>query len=638
MADERESNTTSQVRRRVAWFAACLAVVILHVALFVHAERNAPIFSGQPLTWIDFDTHAEQMLRVTDALAGWGKHWAYDVQLLAGYPSGTVFDADNKGWELWTWGLWKLGVPRPIAFNLFVLFVHLLPPPVVYLSARLFRLSRWEALIAATLAIGLWFFDGLARWSWFSGGVSYALVSVLFVLPIALFYSHLRDGKRWLLMPLALVMSLGHLVHPSMFVVLVLPMTALYAREFRKLAWHRHLAIVMVAALVIASNAWWLTTAFRYAHYVTEHEPFFVGGLHHVLFDMGQVIDDLTRTGLIGNRTGFRFLALIACAVTLVLWRKERDDRFLPLVVGVGSLVAIAYVGGYVWVFRQIQPYRNIVSAAFLATIPAAAFAGELWRRRTLHGLPRLAWAPIGLSLFLAASHLAMDVLYFFPKWMPEVPPLPTGEEMHITAYGFPEHRDFRHHPPEPHFDDAANWVLEHDDGQGRILVEWWVLGEHLLWRTNAQILGGFRERNMEHRAANLFHRYPQGQISDDELARYLEQYAVRWVIVSQELPTFESKAVLEKIATVGPHRVYRTKVPVSFIRGGRGRVKASMNRIEVSDTDPDQDVVLRFHWHDTLICEPSCRVEREPLPDNQVGFIRVPAPHPEAFAVINGY
>lgn len=618
----------------VAW----AAVVVLHLVLFVQVERQAPIFSGQPLSFIDFDTHAVQMLRVTEALDRWGKHWAYDVQMLAGYPEGTVFNADNKGWEMWTYGLWKLGLSRPTAFNLFVLFVHLLVPGTMYLAARLFRLESWEALIASALAMGVWFFDGLGRWSWYSGGVSYALVTYLFVLPLALFYAHLRAGKPWLLVPLAVVMSLGHLVHPSIFVLLVVPMTGLYVRHFKGLGWKQHAGIVAVALVVIGSNTWWLVTAFRFAHYVTDHEPFFVGKLSDIFLDAAGLIDNLTRTGLVGNRTGFRFLALIAATIALVLWRRDRDDRFLPMALGLGFLVGMAYAGGYLWIFRQIQPYRNIVPAAFLACIPAAAFVGEVVRRKALHGLPRLAWAPIGLVAFLGASHLAKDVMYFLPLSLPLVPPLPTGEVVNITTYGFPAHRDFRHYPPEKHMDDAVAWVKKHDDGKGRFLVEWWVLGEHLLSRTNAQILGGFRERNMDHRAANLFHRYPKGEVSDEELARYIEEYAVRWVIVSLELPALESKGVLERVETVGPHRMYRTRVPVSFVREGPGEVNASLNRIDVSGTDPSRDVVLRFHWFETLVCEPGCRVEREPLVDNPVGFIRVPAPHPPSFAVVNGY
>ncbi len=632
------SKSSKRAWRCVALITAYAFVVSLHLLLFVQVERNAPIFGGEPLSWIDFDTHAEQVFRVTEAMEGWGKPWAYDVQLLAGYPTGTAFDADNKGWEVWTYSLWKLGLERATAFNLFVLFVHLLVAPTVYLAARLFRLERWEALLASALAIGLWFFDGLTRWSWFSGGVSYAAVAVVFVLPIALFYSYLRSKKGWLLVVLAFVMSVCHLVHPSVFVMLVVPMVSLYVRSLRKLSKKQHAAIVVLALVVIASNSWWLLTAFRYAHYVTDHEPFFIGSPIHMVLDMGELIDELTRTGLIGNRTGFRFLSLVAALVTLVLWRKEHDDRFLPLVTGIGWLVAMAYLGGYFWVFRQIQPYRNIVPAAFLATIPAAALAGEIWRRQSLHALPPLGWAPMGIATFLGLSHLATDVLYFLPASMPEVPALPTGEKIQITAYGFPKHHDFRHAPPGDHINEVRNWVLDHDDGKGRFLVEWWVLGEHLLSRTNAQILGGFRERNLDHRAANLFHRFPQGNISNEQLARYLKRYAVKWVVVSQKLPAFEQKKVLEKVADIGPHRIYRTKVPVAFIQDGEGQVRASLNRIEVKGTAPERDVVLRFHWFETLVCEPNCRVEREPLTDNPVGFIRIAAPHPAEFHVINGY
>jgi len=433
-------------------------------------------------------------------------------------------------------------------------------------------------------------------------------------------------------------MSAGHLIHPACFVLLVVPMVALYAREFRRLSkWH-HLALASVALAVIGTNAWWLATAFRFAHYATDHDPFFVGKLGHVVYDLAQIVDDLTRTGLIGNRTGFRWLSLIAGAMGLVLWRRDRDDRVLPLGAGVGVLVGLAYLGGYLWVFRQIQPYRSVVPAAALACIPAAGFVGEVWRRRALHGLPRLAWAPIGLAVFLGASHLLMDALYFFPHAMPKVPPLPTGEKMSITAYGFPEHRDFRHFPAESHFDDISAWVREHDDGQGRFLVEWWVLGEHLLARTNAPILGGFRERNMQHRAANLFHRFPDGRLPDEVLARYLEQYAVRWIIVSQSMPEFEKKAPIELVAEVGPHRVFRSRVPVSYFALGSGTARASLNRIDVEGSVPDQDVVLRFHWLETLVCQGGCTAKREPLDDDLVGFIRIPAPHPASFAIVNGY
>jgi len=243
----------------------------------------------------------------------------------------------------------------------------------------------------------------------------------------------------------------------------------------------------------------------------------------------------------------------------------------------------------------------------------------------------------------MSATYLAKDVLYFLPKAVPKVAPLPpgalpTGEVLPMTAYGFPPHGDYRHFPPDRFVAEIAAWVRNHDDGQGRILVEWWWLGEHLMARTNAQILGGFRQRNMDHRAANLFHRHPKADLPDEELEQYLTTYAVRWVILSSAVPALEHRDVLEFVERVGPHRIYRSRAPVSLTVDGNGQVRASLNRIEVTGTDPDRDAVLRFHWFETLACEPDCRIEREPIAGNRVGFIRVPAPHPPSFAIVNRY
>ncbi|MBW2262944.1 MAG: hypothetical protein JRG91_13285 [Deltaproteobacteria bacterium] len=62
------------------------------------------------------------------------------------------------------------------------------------------------------------------------------------------------------------------------------------------------------------------------------------------------------------------------------------------------------------------------------------------------------------------------------------------------------------------------------------------------------------------------------------------------------------------------------------------------MNRIEVTGSDPNSDLVLRYHWLETLVCTPDCSITREPVLDDSVGFIRIPAPHPADVVVENGY
>jgi hypothetical protein len=56
-----------------------------------------------------------------------------------------------------------------------------------------------------------------------------------------------------------------------------------------------------------------------------------------------------------------------------------------------------------------------------------------------------------------------------------------------------------------------------------------------------------------------------------------------------------------------------------------------------VNPLGPPAEVVLRFHYLETLRCRPDCRVERFPVAGDRVGFIRVPDPRPE-LEIYNSY
>jgi hypothetical protein len=496
------------------------------------------------------------------------------------------------------------------------------------------------------LALSLWYFDAFPRWNWWIGMIAWAIVGYLALLPIALMYRYVEDGKWWRLVPMAVAMAAGHMIHPYIFVILLFPMGALYIRAFRTMPASRHIGLVAVALFTIAVNAWWLVTAFRFWHYILDSGYCFQASISYFLTDyLGLVGKDPLVSGVVGNRTGFRFLCLACTVLCLILWRRTRDDRFLPFLAGTAALFAITYLGGYFWLTRQIQPYRFILPAIFMTVIPAAVYIVHLARSASLRSLPRKAYVLIGILFFLTLPHFARDVLYFMPALLPEHEPLPEGKSAPIAnvlgmgTFGFPRHMEFRHGPHWPDFTALANWFNENDDGQGRLLVEWNVLGEHLAWRTRSQIIGGFHERNMKHTAANLFRQHPQGDISDQELRRYLTDYAVKWVLLTHRRPALENRRdILEPIQYIPHHRIYRSKLGWSYFQENDGHVEASMNLIEVTGTDPERDVVLRFHWLETLVCEPGCTMVREPVLNNPVGFMRIPAPHPADFTIENSY
>jgi hypothetical protein len=626
-------------RARLAFVAAVLLLVAVHAGLVSYFDHPSIIFDERPLSGADFDTHIEQTWRVLEGLDGWGKTWVYDVQLLAGHPNGTIFDADNKAWELWTFLLWKLGLPRGTAFNTFLLLAHVLVLPVVYASARLFGLGRWAALGAAGLGSMLWFFDGFAHWCWWVGMVAYAMASVLFLLPLALFFRYLQEWRWWQGVLVAALMGVGHLVHPYTFVIMVVPMLALYIRAWRGLTARRHLAVWGIALGVIAFNAYWLAVALSFWDQILYSGYFGQTSLKFLLADFFEVLLDPSATGIIGSRSGFRFLALGGAVVMLVVWRQRKDPRFLPLAAGIVVMLVLTYLGGYVGIIGQIQPYRHVFPAAFLAIIPAAALGEELWRTGVLKRLPKIVYAVGAVLLLPGLQLLGRDVIYFFPDSLPKVAPLLDGTPPLISASGYPEHMRYRHYPMDETLDELSNWVAENDDGQSRFLVQAGVVGEQLAWKTRAQVLGGFQHRNLEHAYSNLFRIYPQGILPPDELRRYLETYAVRWVIVTLHRPWFDAVPdLLELHVVVGIHRIYRTKVDVDLFLQGSGETQARTNQIAVSNTHPDEDIVLRYHWLDTLVCAPDCTIEPYDNPLRGVPFIRVPAPHPADFEIRNDY
>jgi hypothetical protein len=632
------ASASRRVVRGVAWAVAAVLVFLGPVWLLAYFG-GARLLADVPQSGFDFDTHVSQVWRVLEGLQGWGRPWIYDVQHLAGYPNGTVFDADNKGWELFTWGLVSLGVSQGLAFNLFVVVAHLGVAPVAYASARLFRLSRGTSLLAGAFAVLYWYFDSWNHWEWFVGMIAYAIAGYLFLLPLAAFWRWTEERRPRHAVLCAASLAVAHLVHPYTFFILVGPMAALYLRCARSLTRREHGVVWGIVAVTLLANGWWLSNALQFWHYILDSSYFGHTTLESLAWDVLGLVGDPAAQGVVGNRTGFRLVLVAGGIAGTVAWWRRADARALPVGVGLGLMLALTYLGGYTF-FANIQPHRHVGPTGFLAIIPAAGVVELCVRERLWARLPRPAWGLVAVLAVPAVQHLSRDVLYFTARSLPPPAKLLDGQQVWYTMLGYGPHGDFSY--GDWHHDELAAWVRAHDDGSARFLVENWHIGEQLTWKTDAQILGGFVWRNMEHSWANFFRRKPQGIASPGELREYLQTYAVRWVIVAtpaEQTPWWDKSPALERVATVSQFRIYRTKAPVSLVAEGRGRVTASANRILVTGSDPGRDVVLRYHWMETLACGPDCRIVQEPIDDvDGVGFIRVPAPHPVDFEVRNVY
>jgi hypothetical protein len=625
------------VKANVIQVLCAVALICVHVGLVGHFEPFAWLWSPIPITGVDFDTHAEQSWRVFEGLSGWGKSWVYDVKLQAGFPNGTIFDADNKLWELWAYVLTCLRVPLASAHNSFVFLAHLLLLPWVYLSARCFRLTSERALLATAFASALWLFDSYAHWFWWIGTVAYIFAAYFYVLPLALFYRFCLDGKLWRIALVAVLLALAHLLHPYSFFILAPPMLVLYVPAFRRFGWQQHSAIAAMVVVVVGANAYWLIVAIEHWHYILNSAFFGQSHLGFVLADLFNVVIDASTTGYLGTRASFRWLALFAALGTIWFWRREGDDRFRLFAAAFGCMFVLAYLAPVlVPPVRQIQPYRFVASAFFLSVFPAAELFGRMWEQRaTLFAAP-LARIALLLAAAVAVQHVAVDILYFLPDL---APPLPEVREApySLTGTGFRPHLRYEHVPPQAVAMTLDRWVDAHAD-EGRIAVTDWT-GERFAWSTRAQILGGFVDLNLAHAHAHPVRFVDHATPTAEQLRQYIDTYAVQYFLVrfgDFGLPKLPE--VVTPHATFGDVQIFRSHAKANYFAAGSGQVTASTNRIAVTQTTPSETIDLKYHWHEALVCKPSCRVERIVSQLDPVGFIRVPAPHPRDFVIENSY
>ena len=432
------SRVSGPRRASIDWPLLLFALALLgtHLALVHYFFGGA--LPEQPFTRGDFATHATQTRRVLAGLEGFGQPWVYDPYLLAGAPNGVLFDADVKAWELWTWALTKLGIGWGRAYNAFVLAVHLSVPALVYAAARVFRLDRRAAVIAAGLGVGLWFFDSFTHWMWFIGTITYSAAGVFALLPLALFYRWIEQRKPAYALACALTLAAAHLLHPYSFFILLAPMLAMYLRAAwleRSMSWAEHALTWSIAGLCLLANLWWLKLALSFLHYLLDSAHLNQGGIQYLLYDLFGLVDDPGAQGLIAPRTAIRLVCLIAGVFGLRAWKRAGDGRRRVFLVTLVALAAMTYLGSYTFL-AQIQPYRHNLPLAFALVIPAAAWFGAL---PGAHPWRSMAPSSRALALILAALafvHVTRDLLYFFASSMKERRTLEDGRQVVMNTMG----------------------------------------------------------------------------------------------------------------------------------------------------------------------------------------------------------
>ncbi|HEY0138238.1 MAG TPA: hypothetical protein VGB85_29340 [Nannocystis sp.] len=593
-----------------------LTLIGLHILLLAYALPIGVILGDSPLGGPDYQTHFQHTHTLLQVQAEFGRAWAYDPNLLAGHPTGLIFDVDNKLHFGWTSMLVRLGVPLPTAFNLFAWLACALAPVSLWLAARLLRMEVGARALAFGLGVLVWSFDPTARFCWAGGMISFAFAAHVSTVVIAVMHRLLADGGRRLAVALLVLLPLVLRMHVWSFAILVVPLTGMYLRAWRQIPARRHAVVWGAALLGLLVNLDWLLPALAHRDLIVPSARLGQATPPYLLFDYLELLVDPLRTGFVMQRTLLRALVVIAAVGTLWSWRG--DARRFTGGLTLAWLLGLTYAGALVPGVQATEPYRFAVPLVLWATVLAGT-----WLLRAVEGLRGLQGAARGAVLgllILVLPRLYHQLMPYLTMLSPG--PAPTGH----AARSLPSAR-LEGVPAD--FEAVATW-LEGQPRGGRVLVQYHPLGEYLRWASDWPVLGGFYDRRMIFQDANLFYFAAGDDRYRDGLAAYLERYNVSHLVMTYPyVAEVERRTDLFEPAGIqgGVHRVYTVRKRGSYFVEGVGEVQAGLNRIAVRAARPapgSQALTLRFHYMDELRCAPGCRVERAEVEGDTAGFVRV--------------
>ena len=590
------------------------------------------LFNNQPIIEQDWGLHFHHLKSMEAFWYQDRTFWGYNPFFMAGYPSNTIQDLSIKLFEFAALGLAPLGLTPVQWFKILAFLAIAVVPWLMFFAARnLFfdrdNVKNSAALVAAFLGTVYWW-NSLPREMFFYGMVGYAPAAYASVLGVAFLYRIANNPSLW--SPAHLGWLILALVIPPLHVqsiVIFLPALAALLTVQRNV-FHRNLLIwtVGAAALSILINLPWLVAAFDHrsddiAATIVAQLPLFTS------IDLFTFLKDyLGPTGYWTFRPsslekGFRLmLLLLGSWGTWKLLRSDNQSAGVMLASAWIILFLVAYFGSLIPLVKSWQPLRFKVPLDLFLALAASYLVADGLARRSLttkfNVLPIIAACGLLAFLFNLIATEARAKMLLRTQLRPE-----------LTA--------------------IVEWIEKETPAEGRVLFEesgdetgfvydGTYLSSFIPHRTARELIGGpinlYNDRHhyAEFHSGKLLKKDIQN-LTDDAIRNYFRLYNIGAVVAFhpasvQRLQSMPGFVTLEQ--QLGPVHLMRVNQPLSWFVQGEGKVKAGLNRLELSELK-GKEIVLKYHWTKGLSASPSARIVPIRIYDDPIPFIKIIEPPP---------
>jgi len=618
-----------------------IAILLLSSGLITVFLRPADILSNTPIYTDDYSMHLSECISAKRFLTTAGKCWGYDPFLLAGFPRGTLANADNKAWELLYWAVFPV-LGDGLGFKVYVLLFFLTYPLMIYGAARNFNLSIEQSLLAGFLAV-LFFHLSLAKdfVSW--GMISYVFAVFFSLYVISSFYRLLKQFSWMRYLAVAVSFSLLVMMHILSFVHIGVPVLILFIAYFKKMTVRQKVAILLIPFIAGLVNSYWIVPMLQFFNDKTTRPGDYEFTMQikslieplRVYIDQRKTIDYHSP---FFNNTFIDVLFLVFSWNGFYVWYKQKSHHLIAAFAGAFVFIfMIAFYGSYTVLFPQLQPERFTIPLSLLLILPAS----------------------IGIyfaSQFLLQGRRSIAVVFIFCAafvllYRPVVRPF-------INLFKSKPYRISCEFPEK--LCTLLSFLEKNTTREGRIIIE---DSEYCQENPPHEYYGGhfpglFPEYLKREYLCGPRPMYPirhsyasfvRGVMFDKNISDYsmadmqerFDTYNVRWIVCWYE----ESKKIFErfpdyiiKIADIDKFAVYEVKRKPSFFLKGEGTIHADYNRLEIKNIIPEQnEIIISYHWMKNFKSIPPAQVERVFIAGDPVGFIKIKNPQ-TSLVLVNGY